>query len=426
MTQARESAQNAVTPEDWDAPVSLYEKILEVEPNSAPAHARLARALFRQGLDLKGAESHARRAVEIDPNLSEGHSALGVVLDGLWRPGADQEFARAIELNPGDAEALHDYGVYLMGRGTGNPQPYLRKATNIDPLSPVKAADYAWSFVLGGRPGAGEAALKTIEERFPTGPGRFVLARTYGNQAGELDQAIAWGMEARRLDPSNSEVSRDIAEWLARLGMDEDSKHVQPQPSLRNLFWQRRYDETIELMSNVDLDEQNPDDLGYLAFAFQATGRDSEAIPVLRSMGLPDFALDVDLRRIAHLHHLAILIGSMNATGDTEEARKLARWLEKNLRPGIENDHGWGGHWWLGCALGVLGKREEALHEVEAMAAGSSLAWMPYLRDAACFRDLHAEPRYQKAVQRLQARLEAMRDRLPATLAQHGFTMDQF
>ena len=58
------------------------------------------------------------------------------------------------------------------------------------------------------------------------------------------------------------------------------------------------------------------------------------------------------------------------------------------------------------------------------MASGSALAWMPYLTDAACFRDLHDDPRYQKSVDTLQARLDAMRERLPATLAQHGFTMD--
>ena len=426
MLQARDSAQNAVTPKDWDEPVSLYEKILAVDPQSARAHAGLARALFRQGLDVEGAERHARQAVEIDPNLSEGHSALAVILDGLWRPGAGQEFARAVQLNPGDAEALHDYGVYLMGRGTGDPFPYLRKASNIDPFSPVKAADLAWAHVLGGRPGAGEAALKTIEERFPTANGRFVLARTLGNQAGRFDEAIAWQMEARRLDPNNPDVSRDIAEWLARLGMDAEANKVQPEPTLRILFWQRRYDEIIERMSNTDLDEHDDDELGYLAFALQATGRDEEAIPILNDMGLPEVALNVDIRRIAHLHHLAILFGSLNAIGKTEEARKLARWLEQNQRPGIQNDHGWGGHWWLGCALGVLGKREEALHEIEAMAAGSSLAWMPYLRDAACFRDLHSEPRYQKAVQKLQARIDAMRERLPGLLAQHGFTIDQF
>jgi tetratricopeptide (TPR) repeat protein len=247
-----------------------------------------------------------------------------------------------------------------------------------------------------------------------------------GNQAGELDQGIAWGMEARRLDPNNADVSRDIAEWLARLGMDAEATEVLPEPSLRVLFWQRRYDEILERMSRADLDEENADSLGYLAFALQATGNDEQAIQILNNMGLPEHAMDEELRRIAFMHHFSILIGSMNAMGETEQARKLAVWMEEFLRPGIEHDHGWGGHWWLGCALGVLGKRDEALHEVEAMVAGSSLAWMPYLRDAACFRDLHAEPRYQTAVSKLQARIDAMRKRLPATLAEHGFTIEDF
>ena len=232
-------------------------------------------------------------------------------------------------------------------------------------------------------------------------------------------------MEARRLDPDNAEEPRDIAEWLGRLGMDTEAAKVVPEPSLRILFYQRRYDEIIQRMSKVDLDDTDPDSLGYLAFAFQATEQDEEAIPILNNMGLPQLALDAELRQINHLHQLAILFGSLNAIGETAQARKLAQWLEQTVRPGIEHDRGWGGHWWLGCALGVLGKRDEALHEIEAMVSGNSLAWMPYLRDAACFRDLHDEPRYQKAVHQLQARLDVMRERLPATLAQHGFTIDQ-
>ena len=175
-------------------------------------------------------------------------------------------------------------------------------------------------------------------------------------------------MEARRLDPNNADVSRDIAEWLARLGMDAESSKVLPESSLRILFWQRRYDEIIERMSKIDLDEQDWDALGYLAFALQATGRDSEAIPILNGIGLPESALDDDLRRIGFLHHFAIFIGSLNATGDTAQARKLALWLEQYLRPGIENDQ-------VGGATGGSGARS-ASWENETKHCRRSRRWL--------------------------------------------------
>ena len=138
------------------------------------------------------------------------------------------------------------------------------------------------------------AKLSTIiQERFPDAGGRFALSRIL-DTAGQLDEAIAWAMEAKRLDPRHEEVSRDIAERLARIGLDAESKRVEPESSLRILFWQRRYDEIIDRMSNVDLDDADADSLGYLAFALQAIGRDSEAIPILESMGLPN---DRDGRR---------------------------------------------------------------------------------------------------------------------------------
>jgi hypothetical protein len=72
----------------------------------------------------------------------------------------------------------------------------------------------------------------------------------------------------------------------------------------------------------------------------------------------------------------------------------------------------------------VQGKRERALTEIETMAAAPNLAWLPFLRDAGCFRDLRDEPRYKTAMQALQARHDAIRERLPETLAKHGFTKD--
>jgi Flp pilus assembly protein TadD len=58
----------------------LYRQVLDLDPESSPAHARLAQALLYQGNDLGDAEKHARRAVQLDPNLSEAHTILGLVL----------------------------------------------------------------------------------------------------------------------------------------------------------------------------------------------------------------------------------------------------------------------------------------------------------------------------------------------------------
>ena len=80
-------------------------------------------------------------------------------------------------------------------------------------------------------------------------------------------------------------------------------------------------------------------------------------------------------------------------------------------------DTGWGGLRWQACALAVLGKHDLALEVFEASAAAPNMAFLPVLRDSACFRDLHDEPRYQAAIRSLQARHDAIRERLPATLA---------
>jgi TolB-like protein/Flp pilus assembly protein TadD len=155
MLLARNAAQNAVTPEDRDKAVALYQQVLTLDPKSAPAHARLARALLYQGQDLENAEKHARRSVQIDPKLAEGHAVLGLILDWQFRHGAAAEYARALELNPNDAEALHDYGEYLVLRKSGriDQRELLRRASNLDPLSPFKAGDLATSHLLGGRAG---------------------------------------------------------------------------------------------------------------------------------------------------------------------------------------------------------------------------------------------------------------------------------
>jgi len=330
-----------------------------------------------------------------------------------------------VALNPNDAEALHSYGEYLNLQRREKSFDYLRRARDLDPMSLRNAADLGYYYAAGGHVDDWAQVAASVEQRFPDGAGLFALSRTAA-AAGELDQAIAWGMQARQLDPHNPDVSRDVAEWLARLGLDAESKVVDPESSLRVLFWQRRYDTIIERMSKSDLDEADGDSLGYLAFALQAVGRDSEAVSIFAMLGLPETAMDDDLRRWRLVHDLANMIGVLYAVRD-KRADHLAVWLEQfaRERPNDEIGLGWARAWWNACPLAAMGKKEQALQQLEESAAAPNLAWLPFLRDAACFRDLHDEPRYRKAIQTLQARHDAIRERLPATLERRGLTLDQ-
>lgn len=86
---------------------------------------------------LPKAYAAARKAIEIDPESAEAHASLALVLHHRWDwAAAEAEFKRALELDPQYANAHHWYGDYLSI--TGRHQEALieaRQALQIDPLN---------------------------------------------------------------------------------------------------------------------------------------------------------------------------------------------------------------------------------------------------------------------------------------------------
>src|SRR5207247_827039 len=90
------------------------------------------------------ARAAALRALQIDDNLSEAHTALALIVqnyDWDWQT-AEKEFRRAIELNPNYATAHHWYAEHLMWRGRFDEGlEESERASQLDPLSLIIAAD---------------------------------------------------------------------------------------------------------------------------------------------------------------------------------------------------------------------------------------------------------------------------------------------
>jgi tetratricopeptide (TPR) repeat protein len=111
--------------------VEYYQEALREDPGFAPAYLGLA---YNGWPDRS--EWAARKALEIDERLSDGHLILGsieLVRDRHWQ-GAEKELLRAIELNPSNAAAHQGYAYFLdaSGRLEEGMREYQR-AQELDP-----------------------------------------------------------------------------------------------------------------------------------------------------------------------------------------------------------------------------------------------------------------------------------------------------
>ena len=137
-----------------DAVASLQEATL-LDDRFARAYAALARARVEQGRppreDSPASLAAARKALELDPLLAEGHLALGDVLfrDLLDRQRAGAEYRRAVALAPGDAATHYAYATYLAALGRHDEAiAAIERARELDPASMAIDSDYAWFLYL--------------------------------------------------------------------------------------------------------------------------------------------------------------------------------------------------------------------------------------------------------------------------------------
>ncbi len=139
--------------------ISYFEQAIEKQPDYAAAYSGLSGAYIGLGHSLAWspheafpkAKAAALKAVELDPELGEGHTHLAVVhfLYDWDFSGAEKEFQKAIELNPNDVDARAGYSDFLLAMG--RPDEAIAEAKRIEQIEPVwyssnpMNANYYWA-----------------------------------------------------------------------------------------------------------------------------------------------------------------------------------------------------------------------------------------------------------------------------------------
>ena len=206
-----------VTPDDEGVEQALaaFQEALRIDPHFAPAYASLSRVHIARAVHyreqprrmLEAARAAAKRALELEPELFEGHLALADVrrmLEWDWR-GAEIAYVQAIALNPSQENAHRAYGAMLMA--LSRPAEAIREsehACELDPLCLVVNTNAAWVRYLAGDY---DAALERCQRTAELDPQYLPARRMIGAvflQAGKIGDAVkvleAAHIEARQ-DP---------------------------------------------------------------------------------------------------------------------------------------------------------------------------------------------------------------------------------
>ena len=139
--------------------LECFRGAIGLDPRLAIAHAGLADtysflgfySLRRPRTAYADAEVHAREALQLDPDLAEAHTSLGLVrLGGDWNwEGALTSFQEAIRLDPSHALArCYLSWTYVLLDRVSEAHEEAERAQDIDPLSPMLNAAAGYTFFL--------------------------------------------------------------------------------------------------------------------------------------------------------------------------------------------------------------------------------------------------------------------------------------
>jgi len=243
---------NARTPGWADNAIAALEKAIRLDENYAPPYAGLAVALTINNPDWEAIRESAYRAaktaIELDPELAEGHAALGLVLyndteNELER--AERSLRRALELDPSISIAYSWLSGVLHEQGRFEESNAVQEqGLLIDPLNPVLSVNFADRLrKLGERERAEQILMRLTHLPDPPGMAYSGLVRLYFD-TGEFDKSVRWAKHFVLAEAKSRErgSSAFLAGCYERLGLTEDTDYWiadavahQPQPVWR--FW---------------------------------------------------------------------------------------------------------------------------------------------------------------------------------------------
>lgn len=190
-----------------------FDNAINLDPNFALPYTGRADVYFlmnsyssEPGEDLiKQAETNALRALTIDPELAEAHASYGAIksTDPLSTELAETHFRRAIELNPSYAPARHWFAHFLMNQGRNEEAlSEIENAIRAEPRSSVIHSNRA---VILHRLGRNDEASQSYDRAIELDRENLVPYLTksaFQQRTGDYDGAVRTIEQVKTISPS--------------------------------------------------------------------------------------------------------------------------------------------------------------------------------------------------------------------------------
>ena len=227
-----------LTEPDIKKAIELFSQAILKDPEYAHAYAAIANAHRSltlccdvHPLELLQGKLAAQKAVALDDELAEGHSALAAVIysyDWNWAE-AEKEFQRALELDPNSALSHWQYADFLlrMGRPKEHNEQGMR-ALELEPYSPF--------FNAFGANKDPEKAVERIRFAIKLDPNFYfshsMAAFIYGRK-GMYADAIEEARLSKKLSPDQTWSDVILSNIFVKAGRPEESRPILDQLLLR-------------------------------------------------------------------------------------------------------------------------------------------------------------------------------------------------
>lgn len=293
---------------NYDKALTLFQEILEVEPEAAVAYFEMSE-IYQIKQDAVNAVMHAQKAVELQPENEWYRSNLA---DVYFRTNqfelASKEYEKLLEIDPNNTNYIFNLAeVYLYQGKLKESLPLYNRIEDRMGLSEELIMHKNKIHMQLGQPDSAVAEMQKLINSNPAEP-RFygILADIYEDM-GESQKALESYQKIMEIDPENGYVHLSLSEYYKYHGQKDKSREelllafentrvdvYTKGEVLSEYFINSERNDELKQFAYRLLDiiiEKHPDDaIGYIIYA-DYLNRDGE---VLRSIDMMEKALKFD------------------------------------------------------------------------------------------------------------------------------------